>query len=168
MVLYISLLARATVRRSLVMALMRFSRLSLSLGQKQRKTAAEQRAFSLFFGSPNPAEPRISAEHDTSLADNSWEEQRKQRNRGGPIFTKRSQDAVPGRRLPGRPKRRGPLDLATDAEHCMDQLGASRSAALRKRHEFAGAVNLLNASEHCCSTDFYQQVSGSNRDGLTI
>ena len=34
------------------------------------------------FCSPDPTEPRISAEPDASLADNSWEEQRKQRNRG--------------------------------------------------------------------------------------
>src|ERR1700730_5145262 len=54
---------------------------------KQRKTAAEQRAVSLFFTSPNHRQPRISAENEMSIADNLWAKQQKQRepSRGRPF-----------------------------------------------------------------------------------
>src|ERR1700757_5415409 len=75
----------ATARRSLVMALMRFSRLSLFFGAKTAKNSGGTAGVFAVFCPPDPMEPRISAEHDASLADNSWEKQRKQRkprNRG--------------------------------------------------------------------------------------
>src|SRR6266576_1724722 len=55
---------------------------------KQRKTAAEQRAVSLFFTSPNHRQPRISAENEMSIADNLWAKQQKQRepSRGRPFW----------------------------------------------------------------------------------
>ena len=68
------------------MALMRFSRLSLFFDAifdaiTAKNSGGTAGVFAVFCP-PDPTEPRISAEHDASLADNSWEEQRKQRNRG--------------------------------------------------------------------------------------
>jgi hypothetical protein len=51
-----------------------------SYHENSEKTAAEQRAVSLFFASPNQRRPRISAENVMSIADNFWEEQQKQRD----------------------------------------------------------------------------------------
>ena len=48
---------------------------------KQRKAAAEQRAVSLFFTSPNHRQPRISAENEMSIADNLWAKQQNSENR---------------------------------------------------------------------------------------
>src|SRR5271155_5636158 len=50
-----------------------------TFAQEQRKTAMEQRQFSLFHRRPKWWQPRISAENEVSLADNLRKEQRKQR-----------------------------------------------------------------------------------------
>jgi hypothetical protein len=60
-------------------------RLSLLLNEKQRETAKEQRAIPLFLGLRNCREPRISADVAGSLADNSREEQQKQRGAHAPL-----------------------------------------------------------------------------------
>jgi hypothetical protein len=62
---------------SMLMAIVRFSRLAAVFATKTAKNSGGTGGALLFFRSPERRRPRISAEHEILLAVNSWQKQQK-------------------------------------------------------------------------------------------